>query len=663
MMASVTDSAGDLSKINAADGGLYEMQRENDLFHVQDPATGKSYQAVGGVRTDGDGYVVFCGANEVFFNTPGELRSKKQHASSDPLNQHAFFCGIDNIVRRRDAMFWPLFVRPGGEPASADEPAAGGGGGAKAGFHAHFDAKLRLQPAKGRKVPGGVSTPTFVVCVDGDEEHALEVVAVPSNTHYAFQFDVQHMVPGFHTLEVWLRDTFHRSVGPGMLCYLKATCASRQLAVVRERWRPLATHIRFRASQASRTSAWVMAQRKVGPKPWLSSYNPMTTPYGYAGFSLSGEGRATTMNFSLWSYGKGQPMPPMYRLSRLLGCGHPTATFSHFGHEGHGEKFRNWTGQWDGNVSREYVTYQDYRQEPDYVYADGKVYSFRSFFWDESAADPDGSDVPGRWRFYAEGQKFFGGRQRNLSSLPIGSFIEVPGPADRQRSGHVTRAVSYRGFARDKKTGVWRVVDRMQNFPGTLTNKVWRADGSQFFASAGGLEYRRVTGPRWLELEKPPAEEAAEEAAEEGGEGEAPEFPLGIGMSDEEIANGEDGPDAGSLSDEEPLYMQRIHHVDVALPYPRIAGFRLTADKMVSLDVSIPEKEHAESEVVVYWGKKDCLTLMRFWDAKTQPVEVSGQQAVVLLPPLEAGQTYYARVLVRDAGMQLFSRDTFRFTA
>lgn len=676
-MVEIKASTADLAVIHPEDDAMYEMQREGGLVSMEDPATEKQYNIAEGVRTDQDDHAVFLGANEVFFNTPGKLRCKRQRASTDVLNDKSFFAGVQNIYRKRDALYWPLFVRPdvGNVPEltyQAPPPTqTGGGGGGEKGmdvailadpqiktgvsYSVHFDVKMIPHKLRGRSVSGGSKTPTFVVCVDGDEAKVLHVLAAPSKVKYALQFDVEGLTPGFHTLEMWLLNPYKTTAGPGLLCYLKATCPSQRLTIVRERWRPWATHLRFKASQAPVASAWVMSQRKAGAKPWLSSYNPMTTPYGYAGFSFGSDGKVLGdhgMNFSLWSYGKGQRRPPMRKMSRLLGCGHPTAEFSHFDDEGHGEKFRGWTGQWKGNTSGNYVTYQDYQLEKNYVYSDGRIYSFRSFFWDESADDVDGGKMPGRWRFYAEGQKFIGGR-RQIKSLPIGSFIEIPGRADRQRSGHVSRAVCYRGYARNKNTDTWHPIDRLQNFPDMFTNKRWETNGATFVASAGGLEYRKLDGPQWLELENANVEEPMKKEKEED-----IEFPLGIGMSDAE----DEDEEPAREKNEEPLFIQRIHQIDLPLPYPTIVSYRNMIDGTVQITVSIPQKEHAESEVTVFWGTTDSLTLERYWDNKTKPVMVKGKQAIVTLTGGQTGKQHFARVWMRDASSQLFSRDTFRFS-
>ena len=97
-----------------------------------------------------------------------------------------------------------------------------------------------------------------------------------------------------------------------------------------------------------------------------------------------------------------------------------------------------------------------FEPEPDYVYGDGRVYTYFAYYYDECKAGPEA----GQWKLFAVGQKF---RKGKISSLFTRAFIEVPGVAEKERSGHAPREVSYRGYVRDVNTKEWVLLDRMKN--------------------------------------------------------------------------------------------------------------------------------------------------------------------------------------------------------
>ncbi len=223
-------------------------------------------------------------------------------------------------------------------------------------------------------------------------------------------------------------------------------------SLLRARWRPQAAHTRFTASTLQGHSrVWVMEMAAMPGEAGF--YAPMTTPFGYFGASWDLQGRPTGLNFSMWSYGRGKSEPPIEKLSHLIALGDPKASFGGFGHEGTGVKPRNtnpFTG-WRQPAAvfalrlvpgRDYDTYYGYYFDPEKL----------------------------AWRLYAAGRKAIG--RRRVDHLWAGSFVEVPGPPQRQRTGHIRRTMSYRGFTMDA-SGTWHAFDRMrgEGKPGQWVNR------------------------------------------------------------------------------------------------------------------------------------------------------------------------------------------------
>ena len=177
-------------------------------------------------------------------------------------------------------------------------------------------------------------------------------------------------------------------------------------------------------------------------------YSPMTTPFGYYGPSWTAEGIPKGMNFSMWSFGRGKEEPPIEQLSHLLAVGHPTARFDGFGHEGTGVKLRGWNpfDAWRGPSCVLALRFES-----------GETYdTYSGYLFDE---------VSKTWKLYCAGRKYVPpkkARQRSTKSetLRPGSFVEVPGPPQRQRTGHIVREMRYRGFVLDDQRTP-HAIDRM----------------------------------------------------------------------------------------------------------------------------------------------------------------------------------------------------------
>lgn len=248
-------------------------------------------------------------------------------------------------------------------------------------------------------------------------------------------------------------------------------------AVLRKRWRPAAAHTRFSSPEAEDgVRMWIMEMDAVPGN--LGFYAPITTPFGYYGPSWNADGTVKSgMNFSLWSYGRGKKEPPIGELSHLLAIGNREAKFSGFGHEGTGVKIRGWEPLLGRQGQRQAFAL---RAEP------GKQFNtYYSYFY---ATDEQ------RWRLFGVGRQK--SKRRPLDHLWVGSFVEVPGPPPRQRTGSGVRRMRYRGWV--SKTGRdWHRLTKMsvgdvdKETGLTYTDRGLNDDG-WFFLQTGGWTYRKA---------------------------------------------------------------------------------------------------------------------------------------------------------------------------
>ncbi len=259
--------------------------------------------------------------------------------------------------------------------------------------------------------------------------------------------------------------------------------------VIRKRWRPAAAHTKFTSSRSpDRVRLWVMEMDAVPGE--LDFYSPVTTPFGYYGPTWKADGTVnTSFNFSLWSFGRNQPEPPVEQLSHLLAIGNPDAKFSGFDHEGTGVKIRDWEPLEGRQGQRQVLAL---RVEP------GEKYdTYFSYFY---AADEQ------RWRLFGVGNKWNNGKP--LQNLWVGSFVEVPGPPPVQRTGAWERTMRYRGWVMNDR-GQWFPLDRMERGNVdketglTHTDRGVTEDG-WFYLQTGGWVFRKVRDDSPVEMPAAP---------------------------------------------------------------------------------------------------------------------------------------------------------------
>jgi len=206
--------------------------------------------------------------------------------------------------------------------------------------------------------------------------------------------------------------------------------ALHQASLLRTRWRPSAAHGHFYApDNCPAPTMWVFETQDIGK---TGSYSPLTTPFGYYGTSFGSGGLippGAGFNFSMWLANRNATeAPPIDKMACLIGTAIPGAQYSTFGGEGTGVKFRAAVAYPNGAER----TIQALRVE-----ATGDLRTFYGYFYDEPEH---------RWKLYASAQA--PAARKTMSGLlaSTGSFCEIPGPPNRERSGDLVREIKRRGW-------------------------------------------------------------------------------------------------------------------------------------------------------------------------------------------------------------------------
>ncbi len=412
--------------------------------------------------------------------------------------------------------------------------------------------------------------------------------------------------PGKHTF-LMRADVPKASAGAELSQVELSGAAMAGARVLRARWRPAAVHGGYRATTLESTDMWVMASRSASP---YTSYSPITTPFGYFGVSFGEDRRGGPgCNFSMWSKGD----LPLGRQPHLLALGSPGAQFSGFGHEGTGVKPRGWN---------------PFSHRPkDVVLAlrrerDGDFDTYYGYF----------IDGEGEWELYAVGRKW---RGRAKPMWP-GSFVEVPGPPDRQRSGDQVRKVLRKGWARGAH-GEWHRLDVLRAGASQRQNKRWGKDDAGWFTfEMGGMEHFSE-GKRDMLLTKE--------------------------QRDEPLPNYLEGAKAEGL---------------FRLPAKFGAVTAAAVGTEATLEFELLEVGEGAS-AIVYFGKRDCLAFAPrelhgternatalqeggTWSRSVPLGRVHRGVNSVSLPDLDPGATYYLRILVTSDRGRMWTFETHQFT-
>lgn len=554
-------------------------------------------------------HTLYLGANEVFFNKINLMSTVPSNSSTQgikrlDLNQNILFKHIANFGKMPDdALFWS--------------------------FLSTRRNTIQVQMFAHTSRPTTLKLTRIDVQTKKVYEYLLKLDAANSSPFVS----MPQVRPGFHNLKVEIVHSSTTHSPPiRQFSFLKLTCKRSILSVVRERWRPLATHITFRSTslEASEKTPHgkqphvhklVLGMEKL---PSLGAFAPVSTIFGYYGPILKLDGEDPGMNFSLWSYGRAQKHdpPPTTQWARLLALGNQTTRFGEFGHEGTGVKPRPKQSPFH-NVKPPYVVALQFECE---LHGNSQhITTYTSHYWD------------GRnWKLYAVGQDV---TDEKVESIFPKAFIEVPGVPSRQRTNHVSRVIEYEGYvynansANRARTGIhldashlvdldghtmdvlpdgWHQLNTIMEPRGDgYTNKRWYAHNGKLRASCGGLDQFMSKKLHTMHTVK--------------------------------------------ASSDIPMYMRQIHEIDAQIQYPTIVSLEKKDKQNVNLQVQLPFTDDDELQTCkVFYGNQDGLTISRLWISHTTFTDLESGDHTFVVPK----HKFYRVLTIRKDG-KYWSKHTF----
>ncbi len=383
-------------------------------------------------------------ANESFFSPVGTLLAVEDPSQTGTMaNNNLFFTHITNWKVTTDTIFWGVDI-----------------------VHA---GALVITPVCG--LPSGQVQSTLDI-IFGGQSQTRSLTAAGGYDDFRAQESVVFEVPapGRYLVGVTLNTV--ASPGTNVADVQKLVLsgpAANEASVVIRRWRPFAVHSRWESSENPAEPVLAIHKNRIATRH-IDMYQPITTPFGYYGSTWSTDNqRFNVLNFSLWSYGQHDPVPPVDEFSHLIAVG-KGQEFGEYGHEGTGVKPRGPSPWLDHDVHTQVIAL---RMEPGTYYD-----TYYSYYLDPSSL---------AWKFFGAGKKY--NASGHIRYLTTGAFVEQPGAPDRRRCNHVMREVHFQGWLMDNQ-GQWYNIDRM--IPGgSLSNisyKNWGVTEDYYFSmQMGGL--------------------------------------------------------------------------------------------------------------------------------------------------------------------------------
>ncbi|MBI9061118.1 MAG: DUF3472 domain-containing protein [Marinilabiliaceae bacterium] len=302
-----------------------------------------------------------------------------------------------------------------------------------------------------------------------NERKAFSLIATGGESNYEIQKGVEFtdVKPGFYVVKLQIKSVKSQGGNIGQLKNVHLIgSAAKDAKIEMRRYRPFAVHGKWRT--ASSNPVEISVHELTVMNKTANVYQPVTTPFGYTGspWSLKTE-TFSGYNFSLWSYGQNDPVPPFFQESHLIATG-PGLTFGSYGHEGTGVKPRG---------DHPYVSIDTNTQVIAVRMKPGEVYdTYWSYYLDP---------VDSHWKLFGCGKKY--NSSGTIKYLETGAFVEVAGGASKERSGHEIRETQYRGWQLDTD-GNWHSVNKLigSSAVNNLSFRDWRVVGNKFSMQMGG---------------------------------------------------------------------------------------------------------------------------------------------------------------------------------
>lgn len=442
-----------------------------------------------------------------------------------------------------------------------------------------------------------------------------QLVTTRNITENPVTFEIEK--PGEYELSLRATRIGDPSSGVGQLHRIEVFGSAVEGAnLLRARWRPAAVHGGYNSSKIDGGRLLVTTTRSTVP---ISNYSPITTPFGYYGSSFTADKKSNgEFNFSMW--GRDGAASDLKQMPHLLGVGSPDGEFSGFGHEGSGVKPRGWTPMPD----QPELCVQALRVEP------GELYdTYYGYYFDHPTA---------AWKFYGAGRKWHDGKPN--THLKVGSFCEVPGPPQVERTGDIYREVRRRGWYRDGD--VWVAMDEYS--PSGAGSKGDMPVNKRWFTTDDGEYAMGCGGVRFYTANEPPAP---------SGNDELPYF-----LASDSVAN---------------LFTMPIE-------FGSIQATGLSANS-ATIDVNIAKGDNLNGGTI-YYGTKDALTFAprelhgteknselsqavndSAWQKSTKFESVTVGANRVVLTELEPDTTYHYRVLIDNDVSRVWNNETLTFSS
>ncbi|MBS2211783.1 DUF3472 domain-containing protein [Carboxylicivirga mesophila] len=302
-----------------------------------------------------------------------------------------------------------------------------------------------------------------------DERKSLTITSTGGDNKYEIQNGAEFtdVKPGFYMVKLQIKMAKSEGADIGRLKNVHLVgSAAKDAKIEMRRYRPFAVHGKWQTESTNPVE--ISVHELTVMNTTVNCYQPITTPFGYTGspWSLN----TVTFggyNFSLWSYGQNDPVPPFYQESHLIAVG-PGLTFGSYGHEGTGVKPRGPHPYVGIDTNTQLIAV---RMQP------GEVYNtYWSYYLDP---------VDSHWKLYGCGKKY--NKTGVIKYLETGTFVEVAGAASTERSGHELRETQYRGWQMDTDKN-WYPINKLigSSSVNELSYRNWRTVGNKFSMQMGG---------------------------------------------------------------------------------------------------------------------------------------------------------------------------------
>ncbi|MCF8274435.1 MAG: PKD domain-containing protein [Flavobacteriaceae bacterium] len=390
---------------------------------------------------DGDYETLIFTPNESFFSPVGTLNAHKSSDTGGTIyNKNEQYDYIYNWKILTDTIVFGVDIKTAGD--------------------------LIIKPEMG--VSSDQEGSKLLIYLD-DISKEITLTSTGSETTYEIQDEVtfENVTTGFHVVKLQLKSLSTPGSNVGNLNKLHLTGpAAKNSENVMRRYRANAVHASWATASNNPVEISVHELTIISKK--MDFYQPITTPFGYTGSTWDKDTQTFGgYNFSLWSYGANDPIPPYYQESHLIAVG-PGLEFGSYGHEGTGVKPIG---------DHPYVGIETNTQTIAIRKLPGEIYdTYWSYYLDPT---------DGHWKLYGCGRTY--NESGTLSYLKTGAFVEVPGGANIMRNGHETCETQYRGWQLDT-SGNWHPIDKMIGTTGQNNESFrdWKQVGNKFSMQMGG---------------------------------------------------------------------------------------------------------------------------------------------------------------------------------